>query len=226
MSALRRRLAGWCAPLVLAACAGGPPVPEWRMNASASLERALAAYLSGESRVETQEFQLARSEVGRTGRLDLLARIELARCAVLVASTVAEECPEFEKLRADAAAPERAYADFLGGRLRTQDADQLPVQYRAVARASGASDAGAALKGIDDPLSRLIAAGVLLRAGRADPAVLALAVETASEQGWRRALLAWLGIQALRAEQGGDAEAAARLRRRIDIVGGSATKAP
>lgn len=226
MSALRFRLAGWCAPLALAACAGGPPAPEWQMNASASLERALAAYLSGEARIEAQEFQLARSEVGRTGRLDLLARIELARCAVRVAGTVAGECPEFEKLRADAAAPERAYADFLGGRLRTQDADQLPAQYRSVARASGASAAGAALKGIDDPLSRLIAAGVLLRAGRADPAVLALAVETASEQGWRRALLAWLGIQALRAEQGGDAEAAARLRRRIDFVGGSAAKAP
>jgi len=43
-------------------------------------------------------------------------------------------------------------------------------------------------------------------------------VATASDQGWRRPLLAWLGVQRLRAEQAGDAQEARRLRRRMDIV--------
>ncbi|NML85185.1 MAG: hypothetical protein HHJ19_05910, partial [Polaromonas sp.] len=44
----------------------------------------------------------------------------------------------------------------------------------------------------------------------------------------RSPLLAWLGVQAQRAEQGGDLEEAARLRRRIEMTQGSApsVKAP
>jgi hypothetical protein len=45
-----------------------------------------------------------------------------------------------------------------------------------------------------------------------------VAADTASEQGWRRAVLAWLGAQALRAEQAGATEEAQRLRRRIALA--------
>ncbi|HRL37596.1 MAG TPA: hypothetical protein PLH50_12290, partial [Ottowia beijingensis] len=53
---------------------------------------------------------------------------------------------------------------------------------------------------------------------QASPAVVEQAVETASHQGWRRPLLAWLGVQARLAEQRGDAAEAARVRRRMDLV--------
>jgi hypothetical protein len=61
---------------------------------------------------------------------------------------------------------------------------------------------------------------VLLRNGRADPRVLATASDTASGQGWRRPLLAWLGVQAQRAEQAGATEEAQRVRRRIALAAG------
>jgi len=48
--------------------------------------------------------------------------------------------------------------------------------------------------------------------------MITLAVDTASAQGWRRPLLGWLKVQALRAERAGDADAAQRLQRRIDLV--------
>ena len=71
---------------------------------------------------------------------------------------------------------------------------------------------------IPDPLARLVAAGVLLRASRATPELLEMAVATASDQGWRRPLLAWLGVQRLRAEQAGEIQEAQRIGRRMDIV--------
>lgn len=200
--------------LLLAACAGGPPAPEWQMSAHGALERAVAAYLEGSNRVAEREFERGRAELARTGRADLVARAELMRCAARVASLVLEPCAGFEALRADAAAPERAYADYLGGRaLSPSELARLPAQHRAVA------GGGATLPDVD-PLARLVAAGVLLQAGRASPAVLAQAVETASAQGWRRPLLAWLGVQLRLAEQGGDAAGAERLRRRIALVQG------
>lgn len=202
---------------LLAACAG-TTVPDWQMNAKTAMERATAAYLEGKARVETQEFKLARSEISRTGNTDLMARLELTRCAARVASLVIEECVGFEKLRTDAAAPERAYADYLVGKIQPQDIALLPPQHRTVAATSSDVAAASALQSIEDPLAKLVAAGVLFSSNRATPGVLTAAVDTASAQGWRRPLLAWLGVQRLRAENAGDVVEAERLRRKIAMV--------
>ena len=202
--------------VLLAGCASKPPEPEWEMNAQGSSQKALDAYLSGNARVEKLEWERARAEVARTGRPDLLARLELLRCAAQVASLVVEPCSAFEALRQDAAAPERAYADYLAGKpLAAPDVALLPAAQRAAATAGSG---GAALAAIEDPLSRLVAAGVLLQAGRADPAAIATATDTASAQGWRRPLMAWLLLQVQRAEAAGDKDAAERLRRRVAVV--------
>jgi hypothetical protein len=74
------------------------------------------------------------------------------------------------------------------------------------------------MEAIREPLPRLIASAVLLRSGRADPGVLQAASQTASQQGWRRAVIAWLGAQAMLAEKAGDAAQAQRLRRRMALA--------
>ncbi len=214
----------------IAGCASHSPPPDWQMNAKTAGERALTAYLSGNARGEAQELQRARSEIARTGRIDLLARIELAHCAAQVASLVFQPCAAFEALRTDAPAPERAYADYLAARMQAQDIGLLPEAQRSVAAgmaagvATGPGDAAnvAALGAIADPLSRLVAAGVLFEASRADPQVIAIAIDTASMQGWRRPLLAWLGVQLKRAELAAATDEVQRLRRRIELVQGRA----
>ncbi|KNZ30914.1 MAG: hypothetical protein AD742_19760 [Methylibium sp. NZG] len=202
---------------LLAACSSAPPPPDWQMNAKASLERATAAYLAGNSRLEALEFNRARAEIARTGRTDLLARAELTRCAARVASLVFDDCPGFAALVQDAPPAERAYAAYLAGTATPQDAALLPEAQRS-ALAGGGS--GQSLAAIADPVSRLVAAGVLLRSGRAQPPLFALAAETASSQGWSRPLLAWLNVQVQRAEAAGEATEADRLRRRIAVVTG------
>jgi hypothetical protein len=208
------------AGLLLMACSSKPPPPDWQMNARSAIEHAIAAHLDGNARVEAAELARARSEVGRTGRLDLLARIELMHCAARVASLAFEPCEGFDKLRGDAAEAERAYADYLAARTRPQDVALLPPPHRALAGTSGKADDGAALRAIEDPLSRLIAAGVLMRADRAGPQTVEIAIDTASGQGWRRPLLAWLHVQLKRAEQAQNKAAADQLRRRISVVQG------
>ena len=202
---------------LLAACASGPRPPDWQVEARGSMERSVAAYMEGNSRVETAELSRARDQLARTGRADLLATAELLHCATRVASLVFEPCAGFEALRRDATRAQVAYADYLRGQGKPSDIALLPEAQRVAA----AGDANA-LKGIADPLSQLVAAGVLLQTGKASPAAITQALDTASGQGWRRPVLAWLGVQAQRAEQGGDAEEAARLRRRIELTQGSA----
>ncbi len=206
---------------LIASCASGPPIPDWESNAKTAMDHAVAAYLIGDTRLADSDFERARSEIARTGRIDLIARAELVRCAARVASLVFESCEGFEKLRADAAAPERAYADYLAARVQPQDIALLPPQHRAVAATTLSAEAAtAALRGIEDPLSRLVAIGVLFQSGRAHSTAIALAADTASAQGWRRPLLAWLNVQLALADKAGDAGETARLRRQIAVVRG------
>lgn len=215
------------AALLLAGCRGGPPVPQWRLDASASLDQYREAWLRGETRVAAQAFERARSELTSTGRAELVARAELTRCALQVASLDFDDCPGFAPLARDAAAESRAYAAYIGGRWAEVEPALLPAQHRAAfaaagagARSPGTTDpaGGGALGAIEDPLARLVAAGAAFRVGRIAPADIAAAVETASANGWRRPLLAWLGVQERRAQAAGDDEAAAAIRRRIELV--------
>ena len=177
--------------LALAACSSQPPAPDLQMNAHGAAQKAVQAYLSGETRVAALEFTRARQETARTGQPALLAQVHLLECAAQVASLEMAACSAFDALRPDASAAQTAYAE---------------------------GNAATALAAIADPWSRLVAAGVLLRTGRASPHTMELATDTASAQGWRRPLLAWLLLQAQRAEQVGDTQTAAKLHRRIAVV--------
>lgn len=179
---------------LLAGCAGGPQAPDWQPSAAQAMQGFQRLYLAGDTRAAELEFARARRELARTGRADLVARAELVRCAVRAASLEFDDCPGFEALREGAGAEELAYADYLAG--------------KGARRAS------------DEPLSRLLAQAVRLRSGAIAPEGIAAAVAIASDQGWRRPLLAWLGVQLKRAEEAGDSETAARLRRRIDLISG------
>ncbi|MBX3675031.1 MAG: hypothetical protein KF776_18820 [Burkholderiales bacterium] len=196
----------------LAACASGPPAPEWQATASGALSGFQSAWLAGRTKVAEQEFARARDALAATGQPGLVARAELVRCATRTASLEFDDCPGYRALAADAAPAERAYAAYLEGRAQAADIALLPEHHRAAASAN--------LGAIADPLSRLVAAGVLFRRAAIAPEGIAVAVETASAQGWRRPLLAWLGVQHNRAEAAGDRQAAEAIRRRIQLVAG------
>jgi hypothetical protein len=180
--------------LLLWSCGGTPPAPEWQANAAGALRSFQHRYLTGDTHGAEDDFARARFELTATGKADVVARAELLRCAVQVASLGCEPCKGFEALRDGAGTEELAYADYLEGRsTRTTSSE---------------------------PLARLVAYGVQMRSGRIDPAGIGAAVELASAQGWRRPLLAWLGVQLKRAQDAGDSETAARLKRRIELVSG------
>ena len=84
--------------------------------------------------------------------------------------------------------------------------------------AHSAADPAPLLSAMADPLSRLVAAAVLVQAGHGSPAVVAAGVQAASDQGWTRPLLAWLGWQLRQAQVAGDAELARRTQARIDLL--------
>ncbi len=206
--------------LLLTACASGPPPADWKINSRDALESAANAYLTGNQRAFDGQFALARKEIANSGKLDVLARAMLQRCAWRMASLDFAPCSEYEALASDAAQAEKNYALFLRGDWTKLNAEQLPAQHHALLKAKTEAESLAALKEIKQPLTQLLDAALLLQQQRLLPEGIALAVETASEQGWRRPLLAWLHVQLKRAEAVGDAELTAKVKRRIALVGG------
>ena len=184
----------WSVLLLASACGSGQQPLDWQANAAQALQSFQRHYFAGGTALAESEFKSARAELARTGRADLVARAELVRCAVRAASLEFDDCPGFEALRYGARPEELAYADYLAGK--------------------------GSHRGGNDPLSRLVAHAVSLRNGAINPGGLSAAVDIASEQGWRRPLLAWLGVQEKRAADAGDSETAARIRRRIDLISG------
>lgn len=206
--------------LGLVGCAGREmPPSDWQLNAHSSLNSSVTAYLVGNTRISDLEFARVRTEIAGTGRADVLARVELVRCATHVASLEFKGCVAFQKLFNDAADSEKVYADYLAGRWVDLNIALLPAQHRGVI----SGDDGA-LHSIEDPLSRLVAAGVLFQLGRMTPELISFAVKTASDQGWRRPLLAWLGVAVRRAKKLGNKDEALYIQRRIDLVTESAGK--
>lgn len=207
------------AALVLA-CAGCAvaPAPAWKADTQDALDSFVSAYLAGNLREAGRYFGDARHAVAGTGRADLVARVELIRCAIGTAALDVDACIASEAAEEDLTEGDRAYAAFLAGRIDPAQAGTLPDQYRPVAQARDADARVKALGDINDPVSRLIAAGALFRAGNLSPEGVATAVDTASGQAWRNPLLAYLNVQMKLAEAGGDLAMRETLRKRIELV--------
>ena len=199
------------AALLLAACTTQPPQPAWRADAQSALDGFTDAYLAGASAAARTEFARARAGAAGTGDAAAVGQVELVRCAVQTASLDVDDCTGFAALALDATPAQRAYAAYLAGRWQGLDVALLPEQHRAVV-------SGGAIAPIADPLARLVAAGAALRAGKLTPDGIGSAIATASTQGWRRPLLAWLGVAIRRAEALGDTAEVARLRRRVALA--------
>jgi hypothetical protein len=220
-----RRVAGAAVVLVMAACSRAPPGPDWQIQARASLEEFRDLYLQGKPAAAERAYGRALAAISGTGDLAMRERAVLVRCGVAVAAVAFSECPASEGA-AVRGSEEKAYATFLSGEWSGLDRAALASAYRAVVTAPSAEGRDTAMLAIEDPVSRLIAAGVLYRRAEISPKGIDGAIATASAQGMRRPLLAWLGIAEQLAIRRGDDAAAKQLRARITFAESGGTDKP
>ncbi len=207
--------------LLLTGC-GPKPIP-WLMEAHQRLEDFKVDFLTGRAPVVTEmHFRKAVEEIKKSGDLDLLGKAWLTRMALQAA--VLEESEKGEYGKIDAASPSPANRNFylfLTGKLGKVDDALLPRQYRPFLKALQNEDTVVIvrrIREIGDPLSRLIAAGLVVRSGPENESLLQDAVETASQNGWKRALIAWLERLSRFYEKSGEVAKAATVRQRLDLI--------
>jgi hypothetical protein len=152
--------------------------------------------------------------------MDLLGKAWLTRMALQTAVLAPADGGDYPQLEAVQPVPgNRAFYLFLKG--DQTDVSLLPESYRPSWRAfhqGDAAKAAATISAIQDPLSRLIASGLAVRQGLATESILLNAVDDASRNGWKRALLAWLERLLAFHKAAGETHKAAAVAARIGLI--------
>lgn len=183
--------------MLLAGCGASKPVPDWLSTSYNQLESYKKNYLSGKEKIAAIQFKGVLSEIKKSGDLEVLARTHLIRMALQTA--VLEDLEDGEYLKINELSPSlqhRSFYAFLKGETGQVEENMLPGQYagfyRTLKRNAGKTDGLKEIEKMEDPLSQLIAMGVLVRLRQYDEGVLKKAADTASAQGWKKPLLTYL----------------------------------
>jgi hypothetical protein len=201
---------------------GSKRAPDWTKTAFNQLDNYKKNYLMGKEQMAERHFSHAIEEIKKSGDLDVLATAYLTKNAVQVA--VLERIDDREFLRIDATQPlhqHRSFHKFLKGEMAVVEEELMPGQYRAFFRAfqsgriDGATDE---IVQMEDPLSRLIATGLVVHENQHDERCLKVAIDTASRNGWKKALLAYLEKLQSYYETKNEVEKAGIVRNRIELI--------
>jgi hypothetical protein len=208
--------------VIVSAGCSARAAPDWKRHSFNYLARSKHYYLTGDRHKADRYFEKSVEEIRKSGNLTVLSRAYLTRCSLEVAVLIPFSCYDFDRI--DKIEPDpvhRTFYLFLSGALDTLDADMLPRRYARVAsavRSGSPAEVNVALHKIDDPLSRVIAAGVAVSLDMFDESTLHIALDTASEQGWKLAVLRYLEKLKYLYEQDGNTSRAAYINEKIKCV--------
>jgi hypothetical protein len=207
--------------MLLAGC-GSKTIPDWINLAYHHLDNFKKDTLEGKADTADLHFSRAIQEIKKSGDLDMLERAYLTKCALQ--SVLLEKIDDRDYLNVEALHPSptnKSYHALLIGSLNSVDRNQLPDQYRSfysALKAGKYEEAVDEIVRIEDPLSRLIAAGLMVRYGKPDERCLEVAIDTASQNGWKKALMVYLEKLQSLYESRKDMDKAANTKKKIELI--------
>lgn len=198
------------------------PVPQWQEISSRQLENYKIYFLTDKEDETEPHFVQARKAISANNNIHLLATAYLTKYALHTATLENYDGTEFmkiDKLQPDAAL--RAYYNFLTGNFERVETDLLPPAYRKVMPLmldKNMTAVNIKINEITDPLSRLIACGIVVKYLPYDENILQIAINTAADQGWSRPLWAYLTRLERYYLDHGQTIKAQNIRERLDLL--------
>jgi hypothetical protein len=208
--------------LLFLGCAS-KPLPDWLNTSYNQLENYKKSYLSGSEKIAALQFKCTINEIRKSGDLEILSRAYLIRMALQ--ATAFENMNEEEYVKIDAlqpSLPNRSFHAFLKGDISHTDVNLLPGQYRGLCKALQQKGNGVELlreiDNMEDPLSQLIALGIIVRLQQDNEYVLKKAIVVASAQGWEKPLIVYLGRLQSYYEGKKETDKATGIKQRIKLI--------
>lgn len=181
--------------LGLSGC-GSKTVPDWQNNSFKYMEYFKKYFLTGYERKSEIYFTKAVEEIKKSGKLDVLAKAYLTKCSVRIATLEEINCDEFNLIEGiEENRENNNFYLFLKGNFDNVDGKLLPERYQKFFKSiktDTIEDLNSEIVKIEDPLSRLITLGLSVKHGQYNESTLKAALDVASAQGWKKALLAYL----------------------------------
>ncbi|MDO8785908.1 MAG: hypothetical protein Q7J12_06785 [Syntrophales bacterium] len=201
---------------------GSKPIPDWKDASFNQLESYKKNYLIGKTKIAELHFSKAIEEIKKSGDLKIMTMAYLTKFAVNVAVLENFDDRDYLNLEAVQDDPEnKNFYNFLKGLFEQVDESLLPREYRGflkTLRHGGEKDMEQEIAKIEEPLSKLIVAGLLVRKHRCPEVILKAAADTASENGWKKALVAYLTELQSFYETKKEMEKAANIQRRLQLI--------
>jgi hypothetical protein len=220
---VKKVVIAFSALLFIVACGGSKPIRDWVNISHSQMETFKRHALAGRTSTSELHFGKALEEIKKSGNVDLLAKAYLVKMAIQVALLEEPKTENFLQADSVESVPEnKSYYYFLTGQFGRVDEKVLPAPYRplqhALRNGQSTDDTSQIVDNIEDPLSRLIASGILVRERKADERTLQAAVGAASEQGWKAAVIGYLGQLRSYYERTGQTAKADAIRSRLSLM--------
>lgn len=197
-------------------------IPDWINAAHNHLENYKKNQLAGEEKIAELHFKKAIEEIKKSGDLELMSKAYLTKCAIQVA--LLEKMDDSDYLKVQIAHPSFANKNFhlfLQGNFGQVQKNLLPEQYHnflSAVQKGLTAEVTNTIEKIEDPLSRLIAAGLAVRGNKFDERSLKVAIDTASANGWKKALFIYLERLRSLYETENEIKKAESIRQKIELI--------
>lgn len=211
-----------CFILVLLTGCGSKSIPDWTYAAFNQLESFKKNYLEGNERVAELHFRKATEEIKKSGDMSVLARAYLTKYALHVALLEPFDDREYEAVAV--VAPDtrnKEFHLFLKGDFHHVQTDLLPERYHRfmkTLRGGKGEEVTREIAHIEEPLSRLVAVGLRVKQQKHSEEDLRIAIDTASRNGWKKALIVYLEKLQLFYEGKGEKVKAVSIGERLRII--------
>ena len=208
--------------IFLLGCGSSKQIPDWTNISFNQLENYKKSYLIGKDNIAELHFNRAVDEIKKSGDLEVLEKAYLTKYAVQV--SVLESFDDREYLAMESIQPVLQNSNFylfLKGSFDKVDEKLLPRQYSgflSVCRNGKSQDIMPEIAKMDDPLSKLITIGLLVRNNTYDEDIIKIAIDAASKNGWKKALLAYFYKLQYLYETKKDMEKADAVRQKINLI--------
>lgn len=212
-----------CFALIVAGC-GSNKRPSWLIFGTDHLDSYRNYYLTDINKTGAElRFESALREFKKSGNLDLMQKAWLTQMAIQVALLEEPETGQYKNLADIHPVPaNNNYYLFLTGNIYKVNVSLLPSQYRDFFNRLMNGNITDIEKSIDsmknEPVSLLIAAGIANRQNIESEIMISAAIDTASKNGWKAALLIWMEQKADYYESAGNASKAAKVRQHMELI--------